>query len=146
MNHPIGLKCGLEDGQLQDMLCWFAEKDYDVLVYDIYKIDNKSSIMPISYKNISIHSSGLKEFFHSTIWEMVMYIYPPGAEKQAIDTYEDYVNSQCVGCVIYYDCGYLEVYTKDVPLLHEIDALASAWNVEEKSLITESNRRTIMHL
>ena len=101
MNHPIGLECVLKDGLLQDMLCWFAEKDYDVLVYDIYKIDNKSSIMPISYKNISIHSSSLKEFFHSTIWEMVMYIYPPGAEKQAIDTYEDYVNSQCVGCVIY---------------------------------------------
>lgn len=146
MNQIIGLECGLKDGDLRNILRWLAESDYDVFIRHIYKIDSKTSKIPSLYENINIHSSNLKNYLHSSIWELVFYLYPPESNKQSIDTYEDYLHSQCIGCFIYYDCGFVDFYTKDMQLLREMDNLTTALNAEDKSFITDRNRRTIMHL
>ena len=44
---------------------------------------------------------------------LVLHIYPPNTQPSTIDTYGDYLLSNCLSVVLIYDGVFLEIYTKD---------------------------------
>ncbi len=76
---------------------------------------------------------------HHAIWELVLHIYPVGEEKESIKTYADFIGSNCCCCLIYYDCGYLDIYIKEAGLLQQIRACLAELNAEELQVLTDSN-------
>lgn len=73
------------------------------------------------------------------IWEMYLHIFPKATDPKHIDNYEEFLESPCRCSVLYYDCGYLEIYVKDVKWREIILNNLRAMETERIDLITDEN-------
>lgn len=65
--------------------------------------------------------------------------YPIGAAIDKIDTYNDYVQSDCELLALFYDGGFYELYAKDEALLHRLFQFASEHGFEQIEFKSEAN-------
>ncbi len=65
--------------------------------------------------------------------------FPNGTQLSNIDTYEDYVKSDCEICLLIADCSYVEVYCKDPLLINKLYDNANAKGFEKLGYINEEN-------
>ena len=55
-----------------------------------------------------------------TIEELSLHFFPLDAQARELRDYADYMESACVCSIMYYDCGMLEIYTKDAEWLRRL--------------------------
>lgn len=140
-----GIECSLFNGGIKDLLLFLSNKPYDFYVRWCMKIDNNRELLPKSSNNYRIFSSDLKKLAKSTIWELVLDIYPMGENSQMIETYDDFINSQCLCCLIFYDCALLDIYVKESTLRDQIYNLLCSLQAKDIEIITDStDGRTLL--
>ena len=55
------------------------------------------------------------------VMEITLSIFPVGTPPHIISDYLQFLNSLCVCCLIYYDAGFLELYTKENKWLEKLE-------------------------
>ena len=78
---------------------------------------------------------------------LVLHLYPENTDYEEIETYEDFLNSNCEMIILLYDFYYLEIYSKNQTWIQKL--MHTAINtpgavVEEK--YEETDARTIMYV
>ena len=69
------------------------------------------------------------------------------ADFNNIDTFEEYINSNCQMVILIYDCEYVEIYSKNEQELHNFYLNALRSNFSNVCMITEENMwRTRMNI
>lgn len=72
--------------------------------------------------------------------------YPIGSTINGIDTYKDYLESNCDLLILFYDGGFFEIYTKDMDLICIIQKKCMDNSFEHVNYIDDNNdQRYIMH-
>lgn len=142
-----GIECSLYNGRVEELLLFFSNKPFDYYVRRCMKIDDKYVILPKSSYNFCISPHDLKELAKESIWELVLHVYPAGSNGKLIETYDDFVNSACICCLIFYDCGLLDIYIKESSLRDQLYDLLLSLQAKDIELITDvSDGRTCLSL
>lgn len=144
MGNIRGIECSLYNGNVEDLLRFISNNPFEFYVKWCMKIDDKHMLLPKSSNNFRISSHDLKKMAEEcSIWELVLHLYPVGSDNQIIETYEDFINSSCVCCLILYDCGLLDIYVKESDFRERLWNLLLSLGAEDMALITdESDGRT----
>lgn len=100
-------------------------------------IDNKEMLLPENHNDFWINPNTLERMSKDTIWELVLFVYDKNITIQPAKTYNDYVNSSCVACLIYYDCGLLEIYVKEPDFKNRLLELLNKIGAEDLKYITD---------
>lgn len=143
----IGLHCGLPSGGIQRLLLHLSKENASFWVISCDTIRRPDQWLPDHAQGFRVATDQLLELSKLTIWELVLQLYPKGATPAQIETYEDFENSDCLCCLIYYDCGWLDLYVKDPTLLHSIQELLADLPAEDTQMLTAANDgRIALHL
>ncbi|MBR6801067.1 MAG: DUF2691 family protein [Eubacteriaceae bacterium] len=146
-NKIIGIESSVNPGVIKIILNHYSVMYDEFYILQCSKIHSKEMLLPEDTYHITVDGQYLRDVAQSTVWELVMYIYPEGITGSEIGTYEDFLESECNTCVIYYDCGYLEIYSKDEEHLFAMHKILSRLDTDELTFVTEENfDRTAMHL
>lgn len=143
------ISCSLYDepDRLTRLLQILAAENYAFFLPWCSTIYQSGMIIPENFIDCSAGSGDLNKLANTTIWELVLQIYPSGAASERIETYEDFCKSSCIGCLIYYDCGLLEFYVKGNALFYRIkDALSSMQTKDLVCFPGTAVHRATMHL
>ena len=142
-----GIECSLYNGKIEDLLLFLSNKPYDFFVRWCMKVDDNHVLLPKSSRNFRISPHDLQKMAKESIWELVLHVYPVGSNSQTIETYDDFINSPCICCLIFYDCGLLDIYTKESSLRDQLYDLLLSLQAKDIELITDvSDGRTCLSL
>ena len=149
MNKPRGIACGFDakTRAFRELLVFLAHENYLLYMPWLSMIYRNDMWLPADFRNNVIGADELIYIADQTIWEMELHFYPLGSSPCEIETYEDFLASTCSCCLIYYDCGTLEIYIKSEGLFRKVWEWMVDAQVEDLSLITDENdKRTALHL
>ena len=145
--HIRGIECSLYNGGVEDLLLFLSTKPFDFYIRWCMKIDDKDMILPKSSCNFQILPHELQKLARESIWELVLHIYPDGSNRKIIETYDDFLNSQCHCCLIFYDCGLLDIYIKNADFRDQLYSLLLSLSAKDMKFITDlSDSRTCLFL
>lgn len=147
MENVRGIECSIFGGEIRKLLFSMADMPFEFYIRWCKKIGSDHSILPKSFTPQWVSSQRLKELAKDSIWELVLHAYPAGASHRTIDTYDDFINSQCACCLIFYDCGLLDLYVRNPSLREHLEDLLQSFQAENIALITdESDGRTGLYV
>ena len=142
-----GMECSLYNGRFQDLLLFIANTPFEFYVRWCSKIDDKRMLLPRPLHDFRALPQDLKKMAKESIWELVLHVYPVGSDNQIIETYEDFINSSCICCLIFYDCGLLDLYVKEPDFRERLYNLLRSLGAKDLELITDaSDERTGLSL
>ena len=142
-----GIECTLYNSAIKEVLLFLANISCDFYIPWCLQIDRKESLIPLGMQIGHISAQGLKRVANCGIWELVLHMFQTGGLYEKIETYSDFRTSACMCCLIYYDCGLLDLYIKDPGLLEKIYNYLLFLGAEEIALITDSSDgRALLHL
>lgn len=146
-NTQRGIECSLYNGSISELLLFLSRMPFSFFVQHCSKIDNNQQRLPRLSNNYYADSQAVEAMAESCIWELVLQMYPIGACASQIETYDDFRNSQCCCCLIFYDCGLLDIYIKDRGLFERIWNKLLLLHAEDMDVISFSNdNRLALHL
>jgi len=143
-----GIECTVLDSKaivkiLKD-LCVVLNSGFFMMIDGFLCIDGQRIDLP-EFLTINDFKQQLNLSFYAE--SLVMHYYSIQSEVSAIDTYEDYVNSNCEMIVIIFDSAYLEVYCKNTQLLRHIYKVACGLSsVSVKRKYEDTDERTGMYI
>lgn len=148
MNESIrGIECSLYKGSINELLDFLVEESCEFYAPWYMGIDNTHTTLPRAKQNLHLTALGLKDLAKESIWELVLQLYPKGYDYEVIETYIDFQRSSCICCIIFYDCGLMEIYIKNSVLFELIYNKLNQIQAEDIELITSYNdKRTYLHL
>lgn len=142
-----GLRCGLPPYAINHILQSLSLEPCRFYIPWCETAETSSQILPKSRRGFFASDTDLQEMAHQAIWELELQLYPSDGEKCCIETYEDFTNSACICCLIYYDCGWLDAYVKDASLFKQIWNELLTLNAEDLTVLTsENDSREVLHL
>lgn len=142
----IGYECSLNDGGISKLLQYFATLHFDYYVPWLSAISNNKENLPSTTKNMCINADELYNIAPKSIWEIELCIYPSGEKKEYFETYDQYVKSNCIACLIFYDCKLLDIYAKS-EIKEDIYKQLCRINANQLIAIQDSgNYRKKMHI
>ena len=123
----------------------YGSKKYFRVYYDVIYSNWSDDIIVLPTK---IEPS----YFHNlekplVIEELILHLYSENSIESEIETYDDYINSDCEMVLLIYDCAYLEIYCKDELLRERLFTLAD--NIPDTKVewkYVETDGRTGMHV
>lgn len=133
---------------------WLFLNNIEIRNYNWYNIDNQSEIydetLNFSFFNKNCYSG--EDFFN--IIQLNYFIdflkiqaYLGSDRYENINSYEDFINSDCQMIILIYDCKYVEIYSKNEMEIYAIYQSAKNNKYMNISYITENNRdRNIMNI
>ena len=139
-----GFECTLYNSSFGDLLAELARESYDFYVAhymttDVMEAWSSGPQSSSPRERVHISTEELKGISEDRVMELVLHVYPMGSRDSEINTYEDFQQSDCVCCVIFYDCRMLEIYVKDAILQEKISKHLLAMGGEEMAFITDEN-------
>lgn len=139
-----GIECTVAPGALANLLTYFSQDSSTFFVpwclVHQAGLGGRIGIPETrEYRNMSLAACDMDAIIGMSIWELVLHKYPREKQIQTIDTYEDFVNSDCELCLLYYDCGPLEIYIKKDDCIQRIWDMLVALNAQDLKLITDAN-------
>lgn len=131
--HIRGLKCSVDYYELIDILRFLANKEWSFfapwcLMDGLNPITNSKGFLD----DFSI-------FEKHNIWELELQCIPHTTEPMIIKTYQDFIGSLCACYVIYFDCGFLELYIKERSVFQQIKEFLVKNRVQDLCIITDDN-------
>lgn len=130
----IGIECEVDTTNFSKILQHFASLPYSFYISNYMGISDKHTIMPETRKSFYASLQQLESMSSHCIWEITLQLWPSAEKVTQLRTFTDYLNSDCMGAIIYYDCNYLEIYLK------RYDELSSTIEILEQlgaTMITE---------
>lgn len=112
-----GIECALEEDEIETFLRFIAEK-YSSFVIPWCMLNGGQFSAKNTYDMLP--PIRLKMLAQEAILELVLFAYAPNALPSQITSYSEFVKSECSVCLIYYDCGTLEIYIKNRKDFNEI--------------------------
>lgn len=134
-----GIRCTLNDGGIEELLRLLAQIPCTFFSPWCSKIDSPKQWLPGDTRDFYLDNQGLCDLSQSTIWELVLHMYPTGEKAEHIETYEDFLKSKCFCCMIYYDCGWLTIYIKDPMLFEQVHSQLLSLKAENLEILTAAN-------
>ena len=107
-----GIQCTL-DAPVLNFIKTILQWPLEFYVPWCQKVDTDNKYNPGDYTDFFHCQDNLVFLEKSAIWEIVIHGYPKGHTPETLEVYEEYLHSSCQMCLIYYDCGYLDIYIKD---------------------------------
>ena len=101
-----GLRCSLDYYRLADFLKYLSKQAW-VFYIPWCMLDG---LITITDYNASTRD--LQALDKHRIWELELQCYPYNTDKTKISNYQDFSISNCACYLLYFDCGYLEIYIK----------------------------------
>lgn len=98
-------------------------------------------------KNLELSYGELDNLVRQNIWELDFKVFDKNSEPEHIMSYDDFLRSGCIFCLLYYDCQFLELYIKRADDYERIRKLLECLGSE--NLITKtdsSDGREYLHL
>ena len=142
-----GIRCSLYNGKITDLLMDIAQKDCSFYIESCMEIENKHQLVPKLLRNVHANGQDIQRLAAISIWELVLHMYPKGKQAEKINTYEDFLKSECACCIIFYDCGLLDIYIKDQVELNRIWEKLTSLQAQDMIVITNTtDSRTVLHL
>lgn len=141
------IECSLKDDDIGAILRHISCTNYDVFIPWCSKIDDAEDVLlPRAKRNFVVTSQQLQRLALSSIWELVLQLWPCGSCPKSIETYEDFIQSHCIGCLIYYDCGTFEFYAKNATLLTQVQDVLTVLGADNLRTLTRNDiHRSIMY-
>lgn len=141
-----GVTCSLPSMAIGQLLQFLSELEDTFFIPWCDRIQRREEILPKSFRDKVVTASDLRQLAGCSIFELVLHLYPADMPITAIDTYADFLNSHCLCCLIYYDCGILDLYIKEAVFREKILKKLTELNAEELTLLTwENDGRTVMY-
>lgn len=148
----IGELCGMECKFATVSKVWefFEFSEFELESYYFHVVD--ASIF-VNGTEIKVPNRFKAEYFkdlirHSFVGEcFVLHLYPESAFPEQIETYHDFLQSECEIIILMCDCYFVEVYCKSnlwLQLLLKKARSIEGTTVEEKYTLTDA--RTIMYV
>lgn len=139
MNTIRGIECALIGNALSHVLQFLAYEKCEFYVPWCTMIDMPGMAIPRTIKDQHINAQYLRRIADQSVWELVLKLYPLDKLEEAITTYDDYEGSECICYLIYYDCGMLDIYAKDLCLIERLHKLLSDLGVQSLRFLTREN-------
>ncbi len=139
MDKKRGIICQLYNGKIGEVLLYFSREFEAFYIPWCMKIDAPGMILAKSYQNLRPSVPELREIAEQCIWELILHMYPVGAKMEQIDNYQDFEKSECACCLIYYDCGELEIYIKDSERREKVWDLLQSLQASNLEYITDAS-------
>lgn len=118
-NKTIGLECTLEEDGTEMFLRFLAAKYHSFSVpWCSINGDNSEQFRSTESKS----PAWVEQLAENALLELVLFAYGKNALHSIIWDYDDFEKSECSACLLYYDCGVLEIYVKSN------DEFAAIWN------------------
>lgn len=134
-----GISCSIYGGLIREFLLFLAKEKYSFFIPYGSVIHHKNMLLPAPIHSINATFEDVQKLADTTIWELVLHVYPQKASKAQIETYEDFLNSDCICCLIYYDCGIMDVYIKENILFDVVLEKLTALSAKNIEIITDIN-------
>ena len=142
-----GMRCGLSNQAINELLRFLLTFEGSFYIPWQLAIESKDMILPQEAKDVLASKQYIKTLAEFTIWELELHIYPRGASPQSFELYEDFWRSPCICCLIYYDCGWLDMYVKDDTLFKHVHSKLIHLHAEDLEILTVDNdSREALHL
>ena len=138
-DNVIGIEFFVNGRVIKEVLNYYSLKYDEFYIPWVYNMHVPGMIIPSGKKDIDLGPQELRVLAKTSVWELVLHVYEPGANRSEINTYDDFMKSECICCLIYYDCGYLEIYSKDKEHLVEMWNKISQMDIDERSIITDAD-------
>ena len=101
----------------------------------------------IDIRNHVNTSQDLNSLSSYRIWELELHCHEYGAAYTVIKDYKDFLNSTCACLLLYYDCGYLEIYVKNSDDFQDIFEYLTSISAKHLTVKTSKNdSRTVLGL
>ena len=141
-----GIECELNSDMIYSFLTFITQEQYNYYVPWCLKSE-KNKLLPQFSEHVFLSSHDIYNYFSTHgLFELVLHIYPQDTQFKTIETYDDFLHSDCLCCLIYYDCGFLDIYIKDHLLFTRIWSFLDANAAENMGVITDENEgRTAIH-
>lgn len=132
-NNIRGIKCSIDYYQLKEFLKFLTNRPWDFympwcLLDDMVPIMSPKMLLP-----------NLSTFENHNIWEMELQCFPPNMEYVHVTDYQAFCSSPCECCLLYYDCGYLEIYVKQRDCFQQFWGYLKCCETEDLQFITDWN-------
>ncbi len=134
-----GVICNTNDGDIREVLRYLSNTEKQFHIPWCMKIDAPGMILAKSYRDLECIAPQVREIAEQCIWELTLCVYPKNAKIQEIDTYQDFIKSECECSLLYYDCCDLEIYIKDKDFLVTIWNLLRSLQVKDLAYITDAS-------
>ena len=128
-----GLKCSLDYYDLIVLLRFLSKNDWESFV-PWCLLDGFDSLT-----NLKGFLDDFSLFEKHNIWELELQCTPPKTEPINIKTYQDFSGSPCTCYLLYFDCGYLEIYIKEKNDFQQLEEYLMNVGVQDLSTITDEN-------
>lgn len=132
-NSIRGLKCSIDYFKLIHLLKFLTNKDWEFfapwcLMDGINVITNVKGFL-----------DDFSLFEGHNIWELELQCTPPKTEPFRIKTYQDFSRSLCLCYLLYFDCGYLEIYIKEKCDVEHLKRQLEKIGAQDLCIITDEN-------
>lgn len=134
-----GMRCALPSNAINKLLLFFSQMHCEFYIPWCLIINSEDMWLPESLKNYSVTAQYLQEIQNHAIWELVLHMYPAGTSSVSIKNYDDFIHSSCFCCLIYYDCGWLDIYVKESTFFTQLQNQLFKLKVEDFEILTDSN-------
>ena len=140
-----GITCSLYEGDFPSFLQYLSKENCIFFAEHCSAIYSKDQLLPCRKECFYMSADELMMLSHSTIWELVLFLFPPNAPSQKrIETYDEFVQSSCLCCLIFYDCGLLDLYVKDEKRLGEFWDKLESLGARDMAISTDMNDHRIV--
>lgn len=136
---PRGIRCSLPSRAINKLLLYISQLKCEFFIPWYFRITRKETVLPVSAVDYCATSQMIREMACDSIFELVLHMYPPDAAYGQFESYEDFAKSSCVCCLIYYDCGWLDIYVKGDSLRRDIQNHLLLLSAEDMEVLTETN-------
>lgn len=134
-----GVRCVLPEKGINKLLLALSQMNYECLLLNCFVINKREMILPELLNNLRVTEKFLKGMATAALFELKFLMYPTNTQRKDFDTYKDFLESDCVCCLLYYDCGWLDAYIKDPSVFASVCGLLLNLGVEQFEIITEFN-------
>ena len=128
-----GMKCSLDYYRLADFLKYLSEKEWAFYV-PWCLLDGI-----ITVRDYMVLKKDLAALDKHRIWELELQCLPQETVQVDIVDYQDFFSSSCACYLLYFDCGYLEIYVKQPNEFKQFWNHLAALEAEDLLIITDDN-------
>lgn len=128
-----GIKCSLDYYKLTDFLRFLSTNDWAFYI-PWCLLDGLYTLRE--------HNTTLKDLINLDkyhIWELELQCFPKKSIRTDVINYQGFLSSSSICYLLYFDCGYLEIYTKSQNDYNLFWEYLSALHAEDLLIITDSN-------
>ena len=131
--HIRGIKCSLDYYNLVEFLKLLSTKEWSFYV-PWCLIDGFNTI-----KEYTASREDLVCLTEHRVWELELQCISNGATHTKVNDYYEFLCSACSCYLLYFDCGYLEIYVKHHNDFQQFWEYLSTINAEDVLVITDDN-------